>query len=262
MAFRTANFAHLAKFNSAASSDFIDFYENIIDEKIAARNAEPKHKTFAPSSFRCPRVSWFRLRGVQPDAIKKPDRTMEFSSEIGTACHEIIQRNLKEALGKDWIEVEDYLKDNPEDGAKYDWQLEKSGYETKISISNPPIRFACDGIIRWKGEIYLLEIKTSEFASFDELTDPKEQHIDQIKCYATLLGIKHVLVLYQDRQYGGLKCFEMTISDSDNRYVLDKFQYVMDMVEANLAPEGLPKGDASCSAALCPYYKKCTEWGR
>lgn len=262
MAFRTANFAHLAKFNSAASSDFIDFYEKIVDDKIAARNAEPKHRTFAPSSFRCPRVSWFRLRGVQPDAIKKPDRTMEFSAEIGTACHEIIQRNLKEALGEDWIEVEDYLRDNPQVRAKYDWQLEKSGYETKISIANPPIRFACDGIIRWKGEIYLLEIKTSEFASFDELTNPKEEHVDQIKCYATLLGIKHVLVLYQDRQYGGLKCFEMTISDSDNRYVLDRFQYVVDMVEANLAPEGLPKGDSWCSAARCPYYKKCTEWGR
>lgn len=34
MAFRTANFAHLAKFNSAASSDFIDFYEEIIDKKV------------------------------------------------------------------------------------------------------------------------------------------------------------------------------------------------------------------------------------
>ena len=260
MAFRTANFAHLAKFNSAASSDFIDFYENIVDEKITAKNTEPKHKTFAPSSFRCPRVSWFRLRGVQPDEITKPDRVMEFSAEIGTACHEIIQHNLKEALGEDWIEVEDYLKDNPDVGNKYTWELEKSGYETKISINNPPIRFACDGILRWKGQIYLLEIKTSEFSSFDELTNPKDQHVDQIKCYATLLGIKKVLVLYQDRQYGGLKCFEMTISDNDNRYVLDRFQYVMDMVDANLAPEGLPKGDPWCSSNHCPYYRKCKEW--
>ena len=74
MAFRTANFAHLAKFNSAASSDFIDLYESIVDRRITARNAEPKHKTFAPSSFRCPRVSWFRLRGVQPDAVSTPDK--------------------------------------------------------------------------------------------------------------------------------------------------------------------------------------------
>lgn len=261
MAFRTANFAHLAKFNSAASSDFIDFYEKIVDDKIIARNAEPKHRTFAPSSFRCPRVSWFRLRGVQPDTIAKPDRTMEFTAQLGTACHEVIQQNLKEALRDDWIEVEDYLKDNPDLGSKYCWELEKAGLETRISISNPPIRFACDGIIRWKGEIYLLEIKTSEFSSFDELTDPKSQHVDQIKCYATLLGIKHVLVLYQDRQYGGLKCYEMTITTVDNKMVLDRFQYVMDMVEANLAPDRLPNGDSWCTAAHCPYYKVCKEWG-
>lgn len=261
MAFRTTNLARLAKFNSANSSDFIDFYEKLLDDKIAAKNAEPKHKTFAPSSFRCPRISWFRLRGVQPDAVAKPDRTMEFSAQIGTACHETIQKNLKEALGSDWIEVEDYLRDNPDIGVKYCWELEKAGLETRISIPNPPIRFACDGIIRWKGKIYLLEIKTSEFSSFDELIDPKSQHVDQIKCYATLLGIEHVLVLYQDRQYGGLKCYEMSISTVDNKMVLDRIQYVMDMVEANLAPDRLPREDSWCTASMCPYYKKCKEWG-
>lgn len=258
MAFRPANFAHLAKFNSAASSDFIDFYEGILDNKIAARNSEPKHKTFAPSSFRCPRISWFRLRGVQPDVVSKPDRTMEFSAQIGTACHVEIQKNLQQALGDDWIDVETYLNDHP---VQYEYELKKAGLETQITVYNPPVRFACDGIIRWKGEIYLLEIKTSEFTSFDELTDPKDKHVDQIKCYATLLGINHVLVLYQDRQYGGLKCYEMTITLSDNKFVLDRFKYVMDMVEANLAPEGLPKGDAWCTSSMCPYYAKCKEWG-
>ena len=55
MAFREANLGRLVKFNSAASSDFIDAYEQHWENKIAAKNAEPKHKTFAPSSFRCPR---------------------------------------------------------------------------------------------------------------------------------------------------------------------------------------------------------------
>lgn len=258
MAFRQTNLARLVKFNSANSSDFIDMYEAFLDKKIAARNAEPKHKTFAPSSFRCQRISWFRLRGVQPDEIKKPDRTLDFTAEIGSACHTIIQRNLQEALGEDWIDVGQYLKDmNP----SYSYTLNQFGYETQIEIDSPPIRFACDGIIRWKGEFYLLEIKSSEYASFDELTDPKAQHVDQIKCYATLLGLKHVLVLYIDRQYGSIKCYEMTITESDNREVMDRFQYVQDMVEAFLAPDRLPKDDPWCTASMCPYYKKCKEWG-
>lgn len=259
MAFRQTNLSRLAKFNSATSSNFIDFYENIVDNKIAAQNAEPKHKTFAPSSFRCPRINWFRLRGVQPDEITSPDRTLDFSANIGTACHEIIQKNLSEALGEDWIDVGEYLKSLNLD---WDYSVTKSGYETLIEIHSPiPIRFACDGIIRFNGKLYLLEIKTSEYASFDELTNPKEQHEDQIKCYSTLLQLEDVLVLYQDRLYGGLKCYEVKVTSADNRAVWDRFKYVQDMVDANIAPDRLPKGDGWCTAAHCPYYKKCLQWG-
>jgi hypothetical protein len=37
---------------------------------------------------------------------------------------------------------------------------------------------------------------------------------------------------------------------------------VMEYVDANIAPEGLDKGDPDCSQNMCPYYKKCQEWGR
>lgn len=258
MAFRNVNFAHLAKFNSATSSDFIDFYESIVEDKITAHNARPKHKAFAPSSFRCSRLSWFRLRGVQPDSITKPDKVLDFTAQLGTACHETIQSNLSTMLGDDWIDVGEYLDHyNPD----YTYTVEKSGFETHIETMYPPFRFACDGIIRWKDKLYLLEIKTSEFSSFDALTDPKGEHVDQIKCYSTLLGLSDVLVLYQDRQYGGLKCYELHISDNDHRHVLDKCKHIMDMVEANLAPERLPKGDSWCTSSHCPYYNKCKEWG-
>ena len=257
MAFRSVNFAHLAKFNSANSSDFIDMYEKFVDDKIIAENSEPKHKTFAPSSFRCRRVSWFRLRGVQPDPITHPDKVLPFTAQLGTACHQEIQSNLSEALKADWISVKEYLDAHP---PQYTYTIETSGYETLIDIPDPPTRFACDGIVLWKGQYYLLEIKTSEFSSFDELTNPKDQHIDQIKCYATLLGLTHVLVVYQDRQYGGLKCYEMTITDSEKHEIQDTFTYVQDMVEACIAPEKLPAGDPWCTPAHCPYYKTCKEW--
>lgn len=257
MSFKPVNFARLVKFNSAASSDFLDFYGSLIDKEIVEHDSEPKHRTFAPSAFRCPRVSWFRLRGVQPDIQKKPDRVMEFAAEVGTACHETIQRRLKANLGDDWMSVKQYLAEHP---IQSKYELEEEELETKISIQDPPVRFACDGIIRWNGKIYFLEIKTSEFASFDELTSPKSQHIEQIRCYSALLGIEDVLVLYQDRQYGELKCYEVHVSHDERQAVLDKMKYVQDMVEANLAPEKLPKGDPWCSSSHCIYYNKCKEW--
>ena len=260
MAFKQWNAGHLVKFNSSASCDFIDSYHNYVDAHIKADAEEPSHQTFSGSSFRCNRRSWFRLRGTVPDSVSVPDRVLNFSAEIGTACHRIIQTNLKNMLEDDWLSVKDYLANN----VSYDYEITEDvdSLESQVHIFDPPIMFAVDGLIRWKDKIYLLEIKTSEFASWNDLTDPKPQHIDQIKCYASLLNIHNVLFLYQDRQYGDFKCFEIQVSDSDMMQVRNRFKYVMDMVKKNLAPEGLPAGDRWCNINMCPYYKKCQEYGK
>ena len=36
----------------------------------------------------------------------------------------------------------------------------------------------------------------------------------------------------------------------------------MEMVDKNLAPPALPKGDSWCTPNMCPYYKRCEEYGR
>lgn len=257
MGFRPANIsAHTMKFNSAASGEFIELYEKLIDDEIIKESSQPKHQSFAPSQMRCDRISWFRLRGVQPDKVSIPDRTLDFSAKVGTACHEIIQNRLAHCSDVEWLSPNQFLSDQ-----SYDFSYDKNGYEYQIEIRYPfPIRFACDGIIRFQGKVYLLEIKTSEFSSFQELIEPKPKHMDQIRCYATLLDVDNVLVLYVDRQYGSLKCFEIVISDGEKQAVRDKMTHVMDLVEANIAPEKLPKGDPDCNSNMCPYYEKCKQW--
>ena len=267
MSFRGLDFDHLAKFNSAVSSDFLQEYEDYVDNMLINESKEPSHRTFAPSAFRCDRRSWFRLRGVEPDEIKVPDRVLDFSSQIGTACHRMIQRNLRDMLKENWINVEDYVNDSVKDLStryvKYEYCTpDDENLETLISIVDPPVRFACDGIVRLDGIYYLLEIKSSEYASWNDLTDPKPQHIDQVNCYCTLLDLDKVLFLYIDRQYGGLKCFEHSVTDYVKAQVSMKFEYVQKMVESNLAPVALPKGDPWCTPSMCPYYKKCSEYGR
>lgn len=257
MSFRTADFQHLIKFNSATSCHFIDDYESHVKAKIQAENLEPKSQTFAPSSVRCKRISWFRLRGVQPDFNKNPDLGLNFTADIGTACHQIIQQNLIELYGDNWITVPDYLKHL---APKYRYNVESSGYETQVEILDPPIRFACDGILFIDNKYYLLEIKTADYTSFDQLTGPKPQHIDQIKCYATILGIPNVLVLYVDRQYGTMKCFEITVSPGEMTEVWSMFEDVQSAVSSMIAPPKLPKNDSWCTPSHCLYYKKCQEW--
>ena len=258
MAWRTANLAACVAFNSGVTNRLRENYRGFVQDKIIKEKSEPSSKTFAPSSFRCERKSWFRLRGVQPDVLKSPDVGLEYKAEVGTARHLVIQSNLRDMLGDDWVPVSEYLQSNP---IPYEYELEvaDSGLETKVAIMNPPIHFACDGILRIDGKIYLLEIKTCERSSFDELTDPKPGHLDQIKCYCALLGIQDIIFIYEDRLYGDMKFYEYHVSLSDMQAVIKKMEYIMQMADANLAPDRLDRSDYMCSN--CEYKSKCTEWG-
>lgn len=248
----------LARFNSASSSEFLDFYEQALVESILEGESSTPSRTFAPSQIRCRRISWFRLRGAVPEKELAVDRTLNFTAKVGTACHQTIQEILSKKLGADWIDPEEYLKkaDLP-----YKYECNKNGMETQIEIFEPvPIKFAPDGIIFWKGKYWLLEIKTSEYSSFENLNAPKPHHIDQIKCYGTLLNIRNVLFLYQDRVYGSFKCYEVTLTDDDMKQMWDMFKEVQDCVKQNIAPPKLPKGDIWCTPSRCRYYNKCKEW--
>lgn len=264
MGFRSANLAaHMIKFNTANSSDFLDMYNHIIEDEIVRESSSMGHRTFAPSQMRCDRVSWFRLRGTTPDTVRTPDKVLHFTAQIGTSCHESIQKRLIDRLGSDWITVQSWINDNPKMFIDYDIDVNTKGYETMIHMRSPyPVRFACDGLIRFNGKVYLLEIKTAEFSSLNDLTYPKLKHLDQVKCYSTFLKVPNVLFLYQERQWGELKCFEINIDLAEQQQVKDKMNRVMELVEANIAPEGLPIGDPDCSPSMCRYAETCKKWGR
>ena len=254
MSFRSVT-PSTANFNSDASYELVTLYEEALKSEIRAECARPSSCTFAPSAMRCKRKSWFRLRGTKPDFLQEPDLVLDHTATVGTALHAHIQSLLSKALGEDWIDVEWFLKEFP---IPYEYKLTKNGYETLVEINNPPIKFACDGIIRIKGCYYLLEIKSSEYNSFLELKETKAHHKDQIKTYSTILNIPHVLTLYIDRLYGKVKSFEFSVSGVEMSNIKQDMAYVMQMAEANIAPEKLPSGDYMCSN--CEYKLKCKEW--
>lgn len=256
MGFQSISSMNASKFNSQTSMNLRYQYEDYLDAKIVETNLEPKSRTFAPSSFRCNRMSWFRLRGVQPDKGIAPDRVLDFTAMIGTACHQYMQSNIKSMLGEDWVSIPDYLSQHP---IVHRYKLTESGYETQIEFLDIPIKFACDGIIRYNNKYYLLEIKTSERQSFVDLTTYKSEHYDQVLCYCALLNVHDALMMYQDRVYGDIKCYEINFDDLQFDEVFQRFNHVLDMVDANVAPDRLPTGDKWCS--MCNWRKTCKQWG-
>ena len=254
--FKQVNFDQFVTFNSDASMKLLSTYNNFLHNAVLTESMRSRSHTFAPSGMRCQRKSWFRLRGTKPDPVEHPDMTLNFTATVGTLLHKQIQSELQKALGDDWISVSDYLSEHP---ISYKYQLTIGDYETKVTIDKPPVSFACDGIIRINGKIYLLEIKTSEYNSWSKLTDAKPHHIDQVTTYGTLLGIQDVLFLYIDRLYGNVKCFEHNIRYSESVALLQLMDYIQDMAKKCVAPKRLDLSDYMCSN--CEYQKSCKEWG-
>lgn len=244
-------------FNTDISANFKAVYDRILYDKYKKSEEKKPSQTFAPSSFRCDRLSFFRLRGVEPDTVSIVDKQLEFSAMVGTACHKEIQNNLKQNIGSQWVDVVDYLQCNK---ISHEYEIKNRGeFETQLEFKYPPIKFSCDGILKIQDKYYLLEIKTSEYQSFSLLTEPKLQHIDQIKCYCSLLEINNALVLYQDRVYGETKCFEIYVQDYEMQQIFDRMDTVLDYVDKNIAPPKLISSDNWCK--YCKYNQKCKQWG-
>ncbi len=254
--FKPVESTYAARFNSANSSDFLDLCEGAIDAEILAGENTLPSRTFAPSQIKCKRASWFRLRGADPEPESRVDRTLHFTTILGNACHQYLQQTLSNTLGDNWVDVSEYLQQHPLESS---WECTKSGCETLVQLNDPPVKFAVDGIIYWKNKYWLIEFKTSEYSSFEKLGAPKPQHLEQVKCYSTLLGIPNVLMVYIDRLYGDLKCFEVTVSDHDSQNIREMFTEVLDCVANNIAPSK-PTDRRYCSPSYCRYYNKCKEW--
>lgn len=258
MAFQPISVARLTRFNSATSCDFLDMLQSGAKAKVIEESSAKPSQTIAPSSSWCPRINWFRLRGVEPDESKEPDTDLDFTAMLGTAIHRYIQSILVKNLGEDWISVPDYLKSvGLSDKCKQ--EQDADGFETKLEWLDLPMRMAVDGIIRLNGTYYLLEIKSCEYETFQGLTDAKPFHIEQVKAYCSRLKLNHVIFVYIERLYGAMKVFEYTFSDDALEKVDAEYKELVLLADANVAPEK-PADKSRCTSSWCKYAERCKCW--
>ena len=256
MAFVSINNIRMSKFNSSASMEFLDRYEEYTSKRIAEERYGERHRTFAPSSFRCKRKNWFRLRGTEPDKNSNIDFRLDYLARMGTSIHAIVQQDIINMPGVEWVNIREYMESNFDPS---EYILTEGEIETKIEFTKIPLRLAVDGIIKIDGVYYLLEIKSCELSTFNDLTKWKDEHYDQAVCYATVLKLNHILFLYVDRSYGDMKCYQADMNNSIRDNVMNTFDEVIKCAKSNIPPSRLPKGDKWCG--MCEYRNKCYEWG-
>ena len=215
-------------------------------------------KTYKPSSLGCLREMYFQRIGEEPDE-SAIDSNLVGILESGTDRHDRIQEaitNMRENnIDCDYIDVAEYIKDNE---IKDLTIVEQIGHETKLFHEKLIMSFMCDGIIRYKDELYILEIKTETIYKWQSRQDVADEHILQATAYSTCLEIPKVMFLYENRDFCGKKAYCLDITDKMREDLKDMISRCEEYVERREVPP-MPRDKKICR--YCRYKTTCNKAG-
>lgn len=225
-------------------------------EKTDEKNRRKPSQTYKPSSMNCIRSMYYQVMGAEPDPASS-SYCMVGICNSGTDIHERVQQYVTDmkdnGIDCEYIDVADYIKSR---GLDYLDVVSKNGMETKLYHKTLNMSFMCDGIIRYKGHYYVLEIKTEVSFKWQNRDGVDPKHYKQGTAYSVALQLPEVIFLYISRDVLDMKAYmfkptkEMqqdfvgTITECDG--------YVQRMV-CPPKPEELPK--KTCE--YCSYKTLC-----
>lgn len=240
----------------AVEKDFVKDFEYAITEN-AKNDTHIPSRTFKPSSLGgCVRNLYFQLTGVQP---KNSDASSMLVGicESGTDRHIRIQTHIidmkNHGIDCEYIDIETFVKSR---GLTDIEIVAKDGIETKCYNKKYNISFLTDGIIRYKGQYYILEIKTETDNKYWDHKDVRPEHVAQGVTYKISFGINQVLYLYENRSTTAHKAYVLDITEDMAKDIIVKMNFVNSCVENVVVPD--KPIDAKCS--YCGYKEECAKY--
>lgn len=243
-----------------------------LQNTVSKMNVPKKGSIFyKPSSMNCERCMYYIRRGIDVDEFL-PTYSSVRITECGSSSHERIQYYVSQMRDKgfdcDWIDPEWYIKNKnlnylrvqdeefcKEMGLEYHG---KKDYETKLFDTRYNLSFLCDGIIRYRGEYYILEIKTETGYKNGSRTEADKKHRAQAICYSLALGINKIMWIYEGRNVCDAKTFITEISEEEKTEMALKIEYVDDCVKNLIIPN---KCSDLENCKYCSYKETCRRDG-
>ena len=218
-------------------------------------------KTYKPSSMNCSRNMYFQIVGAEVDSVVADPSSVRVC-ETGSASHEKIQYYVSKmqecGFECEWVDVEKYLEEQHNQGKLLDTIVKsKKEYETHCFNTKYIMSFLCDGIIKYKGQYFILEIKTEIDNKGLYREEADEKHRRQSICYSLCLGIDDILWYYEERNYCTAKPFITHNTDADKYEIIELIEGVNQAVIDQMPP---PKTDQKRVCAYCPYKTECKKW--
>lgn len=213
-------------------------------------------KSYKPSSLHCIRNMYFQITGAELESERASSELIGIC-ESGTDRHDRIQRAcmaMKDNnIDCEYVNVGKFVKSRGLDDIEV---ISQNGNETKLFNKKLNISFLCDGIIRYKGKYYILEIKTETSNKFWDRKDVNPDHILQGTAYSVNLGLDNVLFLYECRDNCSKKAFMLHVTDKMKQDLVGKITECDGYVERMICPPK-PEDVSRKACAYCNYAELC-----
>ncbi len=192
--------------------------------------------TFKPSSLNCKRGCYYQIMQAQPDEGKSSFNMIGIcnsGSDIHVRVQTAVMQMKENGMDCEYIDVADFVKSR---GLDYLEIKSKSGMETKLYHKELNMSFMCDGIIRYKGKYYILELKTENSYKFMSRQDTDPSHYNQATAYSLAFGIDDVLFVYISRDILDMKAFMFHVTPEMRDNLLEYIHECDGYVERHIAP--------------------------
>lgn len=195
-----------AKEDAAPEQSFLGDLKRSIEmtEDKAAR--EPS-MTYKPSSMNCIRNMYYQVTGHTRDP-QQSSYTLVGICNSGTDTHERVQKYVSDMVNNgidcEYVNVADYVREHNLDYLEI---KEQKGMETKLFHTTLNMSFLCDGIIKYKGKYYILELKTESAYKWQARKGVDPKHFAQGTAYSVAFKIDEVIFVYINRDTLDMKSF-------------------------------------------------------
>lgn len=212
----------------------IDLFAKFFELYEAFYAAPSRGFGFHPSSLsdECPRKLFYEMSEMEGTHKKSTiSAELQVTFDIGTMLHTYLQFKLWKA------------------GLLTDCEVEINTPEGIIGKG--------DGMLWFKEEDILLEIKSINDRGFTKLVEPMKKHQDQASLYADALGVKKILYLYINKNTSQFKDYTLA---PVKKYVDEqkaKCVFVNASVKTKKAPERVCLNVISEKALSCPFADIC-----
>ena len=214
-------------------------------------------QSYKPSGMNCIRSMYYQMTGAEIENTSA-GYCMVGICNSGTDTHLRIQ-NYVEGMKKNgfdckYIDAEVFATTRDLTDLEV---IEHCGMETKFNHKVLKMHFLTDGIIRYKGKYYILEIKTELGAKWRERTGVDPKHYKQATAYSVSFKLDGVIFLYISRDTLDMKAYMYAPTDEEKQ----DFVGLIDTCEQYVAKKECPPKPAEMNDRTCRYcgYKKICE---